>query len=765
MRLRPALPAAGALALVLPGAAGAETVLAPVIVVPRAPLGAIETLDRTPAATVVLHAGDLRRPAAGPALLGALELRTPGLSLSDAQGNPYQPNLVYRGFEASPLQGAGQGLAVYLDGARFNQPFGDTVNWDLIPEAAIEAVSVEGSNPVFGLNAVGGALTVRLKDGFDIRGAAAEAQAGSFGRRSITLEAGGRPAANAGLYVAVSALDEDGWRDFSPTRLRQAYAAWVGGAGPLTLEARLLAADNSLTGNGAAPVELLAADRRAVFTHPDRTDNRFARLQLGASSTLGAGRAATVQAYVGRLRQKTANGDATDAEPCEYDAAVLCLDEDGPLLTDAAGRPIPAFREDGRYAQLNRTATRTWAYGVAAQVTSDRAIQGRDNRLTLGASYDVGRTGFLAQSLLGALTQDRGFGGPGTLVVQADGPISPVQVDTRSQALGLYLLDTRELTERLTLTLSARYNLIDIRLRDRLGEALDGDHRFSRLNPAAGLTWEWDDARSAYAGYAEANRAPTPAELSCASPEAPCSLTNFFVADPPLKQVKARTFEAGLRQLPALDRRLTWRIGVYRTETRDDITLVASAFRGRGYFQNVGRTRRQGVEAEAGWRRGDLQAWASYALTDATFRSPLTLTSPSNPSADDDGRIEAAPGDRMPNVPRHRLKLGLTYAPEPFRLDLSVLAASGRRLAGDEANLQPKTSGYAIANLAAAWQAGEGIELFAAVENLTDARYETFGTFGQTDEVELAEAPGASDPRSLGPGRPRTWTVGLRARF
>ena len=76
---------------------------------------------------------------------------------------------------------------------------------------------------------------------------------------------------------------------------------------------------------------------------------------------------------------------------------------------------------------------------------------------------------------------------------------------------------------------------------------MDGRHEFSRFNPAAGLTWRFAEGATAYAGYSEANRAPSPAELSCADPLAPCSLTNFFVGDPPLKQVKARTVEAGVR--------------------------------------------------------------------------------------------------------------------------------------------------------------------------------------------------------------------------
>ena len=62
-----------------------------------------------------------------------LESQAPSLIIGDVQNNPYQPNLYYRGFISSPLLGAPQGLSVFQDGVRINEPFGDVVNYDLIP--------------------------------------------------------------------------------------------------------------------------------------------------------------------------------------------------------------------------------------------------------------------------------------------------------------------------------------------------------------------------------------------------------------------------------------------------------------------------------------------------------------------------------------------------------------------------------------------------------------------------------------------------------
>ena len=70
---------------------------------------------------------------------GALDLsdflnrRFNGVFVNEMQGNPFQPDLNYRGYTASPLLGTPQGLSIYMDGVRLNQPFGDVVSWDLIP--------------------------------------------------------------------------------------------------------------------------------------------------------------------------------------------------------------------------------------------------------------------------------------------------------------------------------------------------------------------------------------------------------------------------------------------------------------------------------------------------------------------------------------------------------------------------------------------------------------------------------------------------------
>ncbi len=267
-----ALPAA-ALAQDAPGVP--PTLDLPDVVV-TAPLAGSET-DRAkvPTDTYVLRREDVTRT--GPAsALRALDERVGGVALNQAQGNEFQPNLTYRGFEASPLAGNPQGLAVYLNGSRFNSPFGDTTNWDLIPDAAIDRIEVAGSNPAFGLNALGGAITVKLRDGFSYHGAQLELSGGSFGRIQGTAQYGVQ-SGNVAAYVAGTALNEDGWRDFSPSQIRRIYGdiGWRGDKSELHLG--LLGATNILVGNGTTPVELLDARRSAVFTYPDQTRNKYLR--------------------------------------------------------------------------------------------------------------------------------------------------------------------------------------------------------------------------------------------------------------------------------------------------------------------------------------------------------------------------------------------------------------------------------------------------------------------------------------------------------
>ncbi|HEY1962933.1 MAG TPA: TonB-dependent receptor [Rhizomicrobium sp.] len=716
--------------------------------------------DRIPASVQTFSEEDLSRLGAVSALR-TLNSSGAGVSLADAQDNPLQPNLYYRGFEASPLAGDAQGLAVYVDGVRFNQPFGDVVNWDLIADIAIDRLTLEGTNPVFGLNALGGAISVQMKNGFLWQGTQAEVQGGSFGRAQGSLQAGGS-AGDGSVYVAASALNDDGWRDHSPSRVAQAFADFGWRSRGVELHLDVIGAATGLTGNGPVPVQLLAVDRSGVFTFPDKTDNRYGLANLFGTTELSRSLSLQGNIYVGRFRQMTRNGDASNVEGC--DTGLLCLDN-GTVLTDTSGRTIPDFLAGGTYAQLNSTATGTLGFGGSLQLSNKGALFDHANHLIVGAVYDGGRTDFSARTDLGELSPHQGFLGPGIIIDLANGEIAPVQITSGNDDYGLYAADIFSITHALSLSVSARFNAVRVALRDRLGTSLNGSHSFTHVNPAAGLTYRISQAATLYAGYAEANRAPTPAELSCASAAAPCSLTNFFVADPPLRQVIAQTFEAGGRgEFRDGETSLRWQAGVFRADAADDILFAASPMIGRGFFRNVGGTRRQGLElsADLSW-----EAWSgslAYSYTAATFRSALTLNSPENPRADDNGEIHVRPGDALPSIPKNTLKATINYQPdEAFGAYISGRYAGGQYLRGDEANLNPTTPPYVVFGVGARYRFSPHFELFTEIANVFDAHYATFGTFSPVSDVPIAEVPNASNPRSLSPGAPGSLYVGIRA--
>jgi outer membrane receptor protein involved in Fe transport len=737
-------------------------VLPPVDVVAPSPLlGSGLDRDKVPAATTVLNAGDLRRDGP-PDLLRALDDAAGAVALDDAQGNAYQPNLMYRGFTASPLDGTPQGLAVYVNGVRFNQSFGDSVNWDLLPAIAIDRVNLEGANPVFGLNALGGSLSIRLKNGFAAHGGSAEAYGGSFGTIAGSFE-DSRQSGNTAVYVAATLSHSDGWRQFNQSDVRQFYGDF-GWRGPRSeLHLNLLLADNRLNGPGTIPLPLLDVARGAAFTSPNLTSNRYGLLSLSGSGDITDHLSLQALAYYSNFSQRVVNGNAFDAQACAAMSGVLCSDN-GEVLQDRAGQPIADFLAGGPYSQLNLTAVDTNGYGAALQATHDATVAGHHNVLVAGLSLDGGVTRFTAGSAIGGLDPQRQFIGPGVVIAQPDGSIAPVRIGIVNDYYGAYVADTFDLTPALSLSASARLNVAQLSLDGGDSAALSGRHSFVHLNPSVGLTWRVAPGVSAYASYATSNRAPTPAELSCASLQSPCTLANFFVGDPALKQVVAHTVEAGLRGRlhPFGTASLDWNADLYRTDSDDDILFVASDIPGFGYFQNVGNTRRQGIEAGLTLRAGRFRAWLNYALTAATFGGALSLESPLNPGANAAGQIHVTAGDQMPGVPRHRLKLGFSYAAGGgWTVGLSSVVSSGEVLFGDEANLTPTTGGYVVLNANARYAVMQGVELFGQVQNVLNARYATFGTFSDTAAV----LPGASVTRSLSPAPPIAAYGGVRLTF
>ena len=740
-------------------------VMPPVRVIGTTPLPALGIpVDKYAGNVQSITSEEIRREGAVD-LSDTLYRRVAPIHVNSGQGNPWQNDLTYRGFVASPLTGTPIGLSVYLDGMRFNDGFGDTMNWDLIPELAIAEIDViPGSNPIFGLNTLGGALAVRTKKGRDFPGTALGVSGGSFGRRAGEAEHGGVHGP-IDWYVALKALDEDGWRDRSPTELRQVLATIGWEAAGTTLDLSYLYGNNDLVGNGLAPVSLLARDRSAVHTFPDQTRNEMHLGHLRGSHWVTETLLLSANAFYRDYVRRTRNGDAEVS--CVDDATgEAVFDGAGRLVHlgrcrgssagffDAAGNPLAGTLELEADGEDRTTRTDTQDWGGALQLSHRGRILGRGNSVTLGAAWDRHQSRFVQREAEAELVRrGNSVGTTRTGVFETE-----VDVHTRQENVGVYVTDTFDITERLALTLAGRYQWARIKIRDRSGQhaALDGDHSFRRFSPAGGLTFQALSSLTLFGSYSEGFRAPTPAELTCADPAAPCRLPNAFLADPPLDPVIARTYEVGARGTLPLRVPLRWNIGLFRTDLEDDILFTVVQTGGGGFFQNVAGTRRQGVEAavSGAWER--VQYFVGYAFVDATYQSNETLAS----VTDADG-VRVRRGNRIPGIPPHQLKLGAELALlQNLWVGSSVIAASGSHLRGDDANRRAPTDSYAILGLHGRYRPLKQLEVWARVDNVTDTDYETAGAFNFN-----AFASPIAVERFVAPGAPLAGWAGVRLTF
>lgn len=667
-----------------------------------------------------------------------LERGFAAVNLNGATGSAYQQDLQYRGFTASPLLGLPQGLSVFVDGVRVNEAFGDMVNWDLIPRNAIANVNLmSGSNPVFGLNTLGGVLTVQTKSGFAFPGTAARLEGGSFGRRVAEFEHGGH-GERADWYVAGNATDDAGWREHSSSRIRQAFAKGGWQDSRTDIDVSLAIADNALEGTQALPLSMLDTPRQA-YTWPDRAENALSFVTLRASRYIANDLLVQGTAYLRNFNQRSVASNVNG----DFD----------PLLAPGPGN-AQAFND--RFALDQRMA------GASLQVSIDNEIAERINRFTFGASIDSASADFAQDRQEAAISGDR--------ETQGVGAFAPtVRASSQNQYLGLYFVDQLALTPQWMLTTSARFNAVRTSLRDRSGTRpeLDGDHSFQRVNPALGLNWNPSESATHFVSYSEGMRVPTPVELTCANPAAPCTLPNQFLADPPLKPVIARTLEAGTRL--RFNDKLRGSASLYRTELADDILFVSSGGTlNTGYFQNVGTTLRQGLDLSARASLGKWSLQAAYSRVQAQYLTPFRMRSPNNSTRDAADEIAVERGDRLPGIPADMFKLFADWSPSARgSIGLGWAWFGAQYARGDENNQDAngRLPSYGVAQLLARFVPAKGWEASLRVDNLLDQRYENFGILGRNffnGANRSFDAAAAAPEQFRSPGAPRAVWIALR---
>ncbi|MDA9404271.1 TonB-dependent receptor [Bradyrhizobium sp. CCBAU 45389] len=734
-------------------------------------------VDKVPSAINAVDANQIRRTGSLN-VTDALQQYVPGVSINEVTGNPFQPDIQFRGYVASPLAGTPQGLAVYQNGVRINEAFSDIVNWDLIPTAAIRSAVVVTNNPAYGLNALGGAIDLQMKNGFNYQGAEIDIMGGSFGRIQGSAQWGKQVDRNWSVYGALEGIHDNGFRNFSSSDVRRFYGdvGYRFEGNEFHINGGI--ANNSLAGPSTVPAELLQQYWGATYTTPQTISNKVGYLNLTGKVEATPTWTFEGTAHLRGFKQSTVDGNPTDAQPCDADATLLCFGEVNPLT----GIQAPAnglngvqlantFAPDAILGEIDRTSTRSITFGVSGQATNSDQLFGHENRLVIGASYDVSRTHFTGSAELGTIGTNYVVTGSGIFLGQSGDPtsIGPVSLRTVNQYQGLYALDTFNVDDRFAITGGGRFNAAHVSLMDQLGTALNGDHNYDRFNPIIGGTYKITSEVTAYAGYSEANRVPTPLELGCADPARPCIIGQFLIADPPLQQVVSKTFEAGFRGTKELNiGSLGWKIGAYRATNYDDILATPiPGLTGFGFFQNVGRTRRQGIEAEVSLKSNVLQFQASYAFLDARFLDALTLGSDS-PFADADGNIQVLPGNHIPRLPSHLIKASIEYAvTDVWKVGGDALFVSSQYFVGDESNQFPKLPSYTVFNLHTSYQVTKNLQLYGRVNNIFDNRYSTVGTFFDREALPNFTNGGAefTDPRSLSPARPRAFYAGMRVTF
>jgi len=392
----------------------------------------------------------------------------------------------------------------------------------------------------------------------------------------------------------------------------------------------------------------------------------------------------------------------------------------------------------------------------------------------VGASFDHATVLFGSDVEVGPLDDALRVVPTGLYVATPEGTgfaATAVRLRAAHRYVGAYATGTVDLTAALSMTASARYNGTRLDLQDLAGSALTGSSHFTHFNPALGVTWRWRPGVTAYAGVSRNTRTPTASEIECSDPARPCLLPSSLAGDPPtLRQVIARTAEIGMRGKSAVGSEsgwhLLWHAGAYRTELDDDIYGVATGT-GTGYFRNIGSTRRQGIEAGLEAGNNTWSASLDVARLDATFETALVLPSPSNPAADAMGDISVRPGNRLPGLPRQRLKADLTRsAGERGSVGVTLAAMGPSYLHGDEANRMTPLPGYAVLGLHGEYGVTHTTTLYVRLQNLLDARYSTFGLYADPSGLGVPGVPATgADPRFESPAAPRSAFIGVRVRM
>ncbi len=673
----------------------------------------------------------------------------PGVINADIQGNPYQIDLSYRGHRLSPLLGSPQGMSVYMDGVRINQPLGDIMDWDLVPEMALADVAIiPGSNPLYGLNTLGGALVLGTKSGFTHPGTELDVSFGSHARKRVEFGHGVQWGEGWHGYVAGTWFDENGWRERSPGHLGNLFLKLGRNLGDTSWALSYTYGRSNLMGNGLLNQSLYDMQRNAGYTFYDQTRNRGGLLNFQLTRTITPNDQVSLVAWHRSSRRNGSNGDVSE------DWAEWIEDCEKPGTTNCTNPGAPGYVSHN--AVFNVSQARYSEVGTTLQWTR----QAGAHQLAVGAELARSTADYDQYEQAAVFDAHRV-----TQPVPGEDLEHEVSLRGRSTRIGLFAADTIALGDITRLSLSARWN--KSRVRNDLGHPTPYDREsftYSKLNPAIGITHAFTPAALGFASLSQGTRMPTALELGCADPAKPCTLPTGLQADPYLKQVVTRTLEFGARLRPAEGVQVTG--ALFRSVNNDDIAFMRSGIAQAGFFSNIGKTRRQGLELSTRVQRSNWDLRASYTYLDATYQSSGVLFGPLSTAKKPN---TFHPGTRMAALPRHVFKLSADWRVAPaVVVGGDWLAVGSMVAAGNESGTRPKlndVAGYGLFNARVSWQVNAGWKAYLRINNLLDKRYVTYAT-GNEDAfpggVVVKPGEDMGSARFVAPGMGRSFVVGMR---
>jgi len=704
------------------------------------------------------------------AFLNESLLNAPSVHVNDATTNPVAQDIQIRGFHTSPLYGLSQEIAVYADGVKKNDLLGDAVFWELMPTFAMQQAQIfVGSQPLFGLNALGGTINYTTKSGFTHPHGAARVSYGSFQRLNTVLEYGGNNE-KIGWYAGVNHWREQGWREYSPSNVTNIFGKISRHQTNDKLDVSLQYAKSNLLGNGALPIELLRENewRNQVFTHPDKTENQLVEANASWAHRFSDNTKSRLILAFKNIQTDILNGDESPFEEFEIDGEeVLAIGDDDDdeidedeleFALDTDGNYILAT-EDNSEAILNTNQVRQSSFSAAYSVTTQWQTDPVAWESQSGIALRRGQAHYTAGGELGFFDDTRSVTGVGTRPTNFDTDVI-TNVTNLHATTGLNAFINNDLA----IQVSAAYNLSSLILKDQIGTELNGNHRFGNLSGALNGYYLLRKNWMLQAALSTSTRNPTAVEVSCADPDAPCRLPNAFLADPPLDVVRAVTAQVGTAYQ---NQGFKLASTLFITNVLDDIYFVsAGPLRGSGYFDNIGTTRRAGWENTLQIEAAEkLNIELNYTYLHATFQDEFTISSPNHPNEIEE-EISIEKGDRIALIPAHNLGGKINYQPiKNLELQWNIRYNSSQYVRGDEANELDPVSGYIRHDAVIRYSLNEKISLWLKSNNLTNARYETFGLLGEADEAgELLEQE-LENNIFAGPAAPRYMELGFNIKF